>query len=49
MCQICSIKQIATQDRWPKPLESAVQEYEITPDPPYTATKDSGILIRKYY
>ncbi|KAI7182179.1 hypothetical protein KC316_g8381 [Hortaea werneckii] len=26
MCQICSIKQIATQDRWPKPLESAVQD-----------------------
>ncbi|KAI7160456.1 hypothetical protein KC349_g3423 [Hortaea werneckii] len=25
MCQICSIKQIACQDRWPKPLESAVQ------------------------
>ncbi|KAI6790240.1 hypothetical protein KC361_g8031 [Hortaea werneckii] len=26
MCQICSIKQIASQDRWPKPLESAVQD-----------------------
>ncbi|KAI7262516.1 hypothetical protein KC345_g9406 [Hortaea werneckii] len=26
MCQICSINRIATQDRWPKPLESAVQD-----------------------
>ncbi|KAI7465010.1 hypothetical protein KC357_g7751 [Hortaea werneckii] len=26
MCQICSMKQIASQDRWPKPLESEVQD-----------------------
>lgn len=27
MCQVCSIRTIATKQRWPKPLEHSIEEY----------------------